>query len=1663
MRIDSPAFSAVNKSPTANPVFVVAISFDLDNQDVHYVTSGPVNGLTQNIINEKLTVVSSTSQKVNPDKALSTIGSVKFSVLDEGFSDIMNAKIAQQEGLNGRRIQFYVGDTSMLWSEYTLAQTQVVDQSISYENGVYTISCADAQRITKKQIFDPYETALTASITAEQTSIDVFDASGLHMVYQLPSAEGKTLLRGYQQRGDHPYVEGLDHMGLVMIENDDEFEIAMYTAKSGNTLSGMIRGLFGTRALPVEVVPGSTSQDAPKVTEYVYLEGPAPKIAYALYTGSLYGHPGEQLPDHWHAGVSTDYIATSSFINIGSDLWDLSNDDAGFPVVIKNPGRQEAKKFIEQNIFYLIVVFPRIRTTGEIALKRLAYISAGGGYDRLLNQSNVHSFGNFRENLRVVRNVFALRWDYDDRRDLYRRTSTFVDQDSIQLNTLQPVKEVKLRVLTSNRHSDQLIREHFENLRVRYANPPYELSLTLTRDQNDLEVGDIVRVSLPQIKDTYANGPLNRNFEVQSVQIDWKSGRVQVQLFATTRRPSTVPPEEVEPPGLLFQNPIGTEINSTNFPGAVSSAGGVTTITGDITLTGGADVNDPGSIYYCLEDLTVDASAVVTITNNVQIRADGFIQNNGDVDGKGRGFAGGVANNSGNTANLNGKGIGNPPFGMSQGTDSPMPAQCRGTPGIGSTISQRGLTCFVWLNNSGDGYGRSLTEIEGMQVNGTDFPRPNVTVSDAGVVSGLPSDLRGTSGSSGQPTYQVEYWRTRDDNKYTYHRNPTQIVSGGAGGAGGAGLVILSKGMANGAGGRVDLSGANGALGALTTQLNLAGGAGAGGAPGAFVYGALDSTQSFPNLDEGFILNQGESPQQGSLYGANWVLHNVANEGGIYYNGSRVVSSLYVGAGAAEENLVDQNSHIIFLDTRRTPVPEQNPYVEELPDFSLTEYLNTPSTVAGDRSTIEVSVTPPAADNYSYSVVEYRKLGIPVWTRTNVPASPEAVFEVPSDGSTYEVRCRAVSKTPKASQTGIIKQITVADIQSRTNAQLDIDFPLQDILGLRLDNNETTFIGLEPNFVWNDENSELSYFNYYQVEIYSGGVLLRVEQTKDPKYTYTYQNNRADYYDQNSGDIDVYLDIRIDVTPVSIRRNNLGLFHKGNTATLTRSATTEDNRWNLRFYLAFEQQMLDDIAAAGGGGGVLTTYYQDEEPSSPTTGDIWFDSNDGNMIYRYNGSDWIAAQDSGIATAINAAQTAQTTADGKALVFYQTSQPVSASSGDLWYSSTTKQVRRYNGATWDVIGNAYNNTSDLTDDAGLGDSANWDNVTGPNKPEDNATDGSTWGDNITGQPLDAEIFNNLLDRSQWIAGDDSSNPTDNTRSLAPSGSGVDSRIIATGPYDELETLWRTEHENWTTNAGLAFDLASSNPVYVDERYTHRICCFMRCDNQGLIDVQPSIASTLLTLDTSTQPAEPRVIVDGSLPKDAEWYLIVLVVHATTALITSASGIAGIYHPATGKKISTLEEFKFNPAAGAQNQNILLTEFKYKGVSVAGVWAEFARPRVDRLDGNEPSIAQLMNTPKELFVNQTAAPFTFLVNSAGLIYGDDIPTNIVVTRISAGRYEIEHGTGQSGWPIIVSPQGPTIQSFAYTENGTDIIVRLYDGASVETDGTFSIMLDARYRQ
>lgn len=100
-----------------------------------------------------------------------------------------------------------------------------------------------------------------------------------------------------------------------------------------------------------------------------------------------------------------------------------------------------------------------------------------------------------------------------------------------------------------------------------------------------------------------------------------------------------------------------------------------------------------------------------------------------------------------------------------------------------------------------------------------------------------------------------------------------------------------------------------------------------------------------------------------------------------------------------------------------------------------------------------------------------------------------------------------------------------------------------------------------------------------------------------------------------------------------------------------------------------------------------TTYYQDNAPAGTgyVVGDQWYDTNDGNKPYVWNGTAWASAQDATIAAAASTASSAAATAGSKNQVFVQGTAPAGVQAGDIWIDTANgNAVKTWSGSTWNI-------------------------------------------------------------------------------------------------------------------------------------------------------------------------------------------------------------------------------------------------------------------------------------------------------------------------------------------------------------------------------------------
>lgn len=1146
MRIDSPEFSQLNQARAQEPAFVVEIAFDDAGTDLVYLTSHTVEGLTGEIFDRVLTDISGTTQKINPDKALSEIGALSFSALDDGLTDKQRSKLSAGLGLRGKRARFYAGFRGLDWSTYTLVQTQII-RSASYKDLVYSWKCSDIQREMRKNVFEVKSTSLAKTLEPDDDEVEVFNTEGFQTVKQPPSPSGR------------PDAPG-QTVGYIILEEDGQKEIIRYTGKTSTTFTGCTRGVLGTRPIRVEKSEDEGADNAPKVEEYVYLEMPAPMLAYAILTGNIYGEPGETLPDHWHLGIAPEFIRTSDYVNIGEDLWDLSNPDLGLAARIAGVTDEDGKQFVEEQFFLLMGCYAPIYANGEIGLRRMTGVVSSATATRTLDRENVAGYGALQHDMEAIINRIVISWNWVDQREEFTRTNLLIDQKSIDTHGDADLKQLEFRALHGSRHSYNTLRNRFDALRDRYAGPPLRISLELMPDQNDLEVGDIVRLKLAEVEDyTGELVGIDRAFEIQQVKVNWKTGRVDVELFGSSQKAEPLPPEQ---PGAALPETVyavagATEINATNFPGAVTSSSGITSITDDINLAGHDDLRDPSAIYYCLEDLTINAGVTVTVNRNTQLRVKGFFQVNGKIDGKARGWDGGLGMDfvpGANVENLeaslaklypiNSGYIGQPAGGGGVNT-SPGGSEH----GVEATLIEKFVT-----DTRNRGANPSAREIALDLVEGNLAGLPSKLVGQPGSGGGSAvqintniNDVPRRPGIDGQRARKVFGPQTFQPQSLSYIR---YRAAGGAGGKSGAGLFILCSGSELGSGGEIDLSGEAGhpadsaqyAIPSGTSgpfdNKDLYGGRGAGGSPGAMYVAVVGATSNPPTLtsaNSSFYYGDSSSNQ------AEITIAAEAGRGIQYSSLGPGVSSFTVNGAHNDQPRGNPNEYvgftrIQFINGEIEPAPDVPEHSEKPAAILVTEALNTPKTPNANISTLEVSVTAPADSAYSYALVEFRPQGQAGWTEAG-PASPEALITVASDGTTYDIRARSVSTTGVISNDFISTAITTTKIIGAEPGDPNVDEKIRipRVRGLELEGqgNDTEFTGRDAKFVWRATSigewfeigsegqlgasaGELDlYFRDYQVEIWAQNKIVRTEWVKDPAFVYLYEKNAEDYAREN--------------------------------------------------------------------------------------------------------------------------------------------------------------------------------------------------------------------------------------------------------------------------------------------------------------------------------------------------------------------------------------------------------------------------------------------------------------------------------------------------------------------------------------------------------------------
>ena len=829
MRRYNREFGALNASSAKQRRY--AIRIDMGGGSIVWVVShADVFPGPGTILLARLSSISNVSQRLRPHEGRAEIGSLSFSAIDADESlsaELRSELLSTNRGALGKEVQLYIGDARIPFVRYELDTTQVLQSCRVGRSGTeYRFQCRDKQRAIREDVFDPVETRLTQNVSDTDTTITVASTAAFVGV-------------------DHgtSYSDAPSTDGVIYIEIDDEIIRTTAADATPTQFTNCVRGVLGTRPAAHTTDAGASANpdSGKRVREVVYFEMPVAKAAYAVMTGALLNQVGT-WPSHWTAGMGAADVKLTDYTGIGPDVYDPSDDTRGVIFRFVQPGKQDAKRFLEKSLLFAAGLFAPVLADGQLGLRRLRRIVEGAAAVRRIDDSVLLRAPEITYAGEDIANEIELRWNKVDG-DL---TRSVIVQDATSIARFGQRKRLTIDAegLHGSRHSTDVVVSLLSQAFDRRAGPPIRTTLQVHGSQSDIEIGDVVLVDTSHARDWTGNTiPLLRPFEVQGRNVNWRKNTISLSVEAASQAGDPLAPltDSTSIPDAWFSS-AGTNLAGVT---GVTDRGSFLEVTSNITLAGGTDLTAPASVWYATKDVTVAAGVTITYSGNVQLRILGTMTDNGKLDGKGGGPVG-VSDTVSTSGIVDYPTSTNPvDFDFQEGTPA----------GFGSTQAHGGLIERVRQENVGSGFFGVLQSVEAPVTSGQFDVMPLLALEYRdGDVQGLPTDLRGTSGGPGGLRY---YEDTRPS------PDTIQVNRGGTGGAGGAGLAVISRGFAFGASGTIDSSGNDGTVGAYNgadAQPAHAGG-GAGGAPGGVLIVVDGRLNPAPSSIAGKVIaNYGTAP-----------------------------------------------------------------------------------------------------------------------------------------------------------------------------------------------------------------------------------------------------------------------------------------------------------------------------------------------------------------------------------------------------------------------------------------------------------------------------------------------------------------------------------------------------------------------------------------------------------------------------------------------------------------------------------------------------------------------------------------------------------------------------------------------------------------------------------
>ena len=327
---------------------------------------------------------------------------------------------------------------------------------------------------------------------------------------------------------------------------------------------------------------------------------------------------------------------------------------------------------------------------------------------------------------------------------------------------------------------------------------------------------------------------------------------------------------------------------------------------------------------------------------------------------------------------------------------------------------------------------------------------------------------------------------------------------------------------------------------------------------------------------------------------------------------------------------------------------------------------------------------------------------------------------------------------------------------------------------------------------------------------------------------------------------------------------------------------------------------------------------------------------------------------------------------------------------------------------------------------------------------------------------DGALVSNFLSTQAWKVGTTGAQGNFGDYNAGGVASSI---VLAPGPYGTTEVQWQANNcgvgkTNWNggcyngptpVTAGLGYDLAGIDP---SKTYRYSVWfqysggtpgggVYLGCDEYG----------ATLDLATGSVNSNPYFcyISPASGLVAGNWYLFVGVLHGSGYTGTTSTGVSGIYDPVTGLKSTaagiTTQEYK---QQSNYNFNQTIRFGMFNNVQ-AGLIGRFARPRVEEINGTEPSINSMLNSASSGQIGSNAVSqiaSTYAATGTGASGGPGSSGPTAVASVVATT---------TGAPVSVDLTGSFSVSLVPSAHAATCVYQLYmDGSAVASTPTFDVV-------